>query len=102
MKQIAAVVLGVLLGIFVFTSVGCEKHHDPIVTLAEYNELTYGMTYDQVVAIVGSEPTNQGSVTAGTNAASVVVYEWVNHDDSKMVCTFENLILILKAQVNLK
>ena len=48
------------------------------------------MTYDQVVAIVGSSPSQTRSVTTGQYANTGTEYEWDNADGSKMTVIFVN------------
>jgi hypothetical protein len=48
---------------------------DAIVTKAEYDQIQIGMTYDQVVAIIGSPATKVESDTKGNTQ-----YDWTNPD----------------------
>ena len=62
---------------------GCEnsdgdEDHNPIVTLAEYNQILVGMTYDQVLQIIGDTPSN----VIDNSAHSLIGYYWSNYDKS--------------------
>lgn len=47
---------------------------DTTITMAEYNKITAGMTYEQVVAVVGCEGTAAAPVTS--NGVTATVYTW--------------------------
>ncbi|MEI6808770.1 MAG: hypothetical protein WCN95_08605 [bacterium] len=57
----------------------------PIVTRAEYDQIQNGMTYDQVVAIVGSAGSETLNAGGGTFA-----YTWLNPDTSGAEVIFMN------------
>jgi hypothetical protein len=68
-------------------------------TLAGFGRLQSGMTYDEVLAIVG-EPTEEMSRSAiGDNEA--VMYRWAN-GWGNMTAMFQNGLLVTKAQAGLK
>ena len=104
MKKLMRILFGILLGVAIQLSVGCDNSSNPkvTVTLAEYNELTYGMSYDMVVAIVGRHEDRTTSVTAGPYADSGTVYRWDNRDGSVMLLTFVSTTLVAKAETNLQ
>lgn len=58
------------------------------VTMAEYERVKVGMTYDQVVQIVGFQGENLSEVTYGNQSASS--YAWSNDDGSNMIISFTN------------
>lgn len=71
----------------------------PSATIAGFNRLQSGMSYDDVLAIVG-EPTEEMSrSTIGDNEA--VMYRWSN-GWGNMTALFQNGQLVTKAQVGLK
>lgn len=90
-----------LLGAVLSFTQGCENDDDTIITLSEYNEIEIGMSYDEVVAIVGDGPTRTASAT-GPYENTGTAYQWINDDGSSAVITFENDKVVLKAQVDLK
>ena len=70
-----------------------------IVTAEAFGGVEEGMTYAQVVEIVGAEGTAIGQSTlAGT---TTVLYQWANPDSSNMSATFQNGVLIGKTQSGL-
>ncbi len=70
-----------------------------IVTAEAFGRIEEGMTYAQVVEIVGAEGTETGQSTlAGT---TTVLYQWANPDSSNMSATFQNGVLIGKTQSRL-
>ena len=71
------------------------------VTLSNYTRLKKGMSYAEVVKILGKEGTNTGAKHSlpGTRA---VQYLWNGEDGGSMTALFENSRLISKAQSGLK
>ena len=70
-----------------------------IVTAEAFGGVEEGMTYAQVVEIVGAEGTAIGQSTlAGT---TTVLYQWANPDSSNMSAMFQNDALIGKTQAGL-
>ena len=103
MKSVMALLGSVFLGVLLFGSTGCEDGNsdDSIkITLAEYNEIQDGQTLDEVVAIVGVDPTRSASAT-GPYANTGTAYQWVNPDGSAAIITFDNGIVVAKTQYNL-
>jgi len=89
---------------FLFLS-SCENGSSgPIVTLSEYDEIQYGMSYDQVVAIVGDHETSSAQATGGPYGATAYAYVWENKDGSRMVVTFANtnVSVVAKAEQGLQ
>ena len=72
------------------------------VTLANYNRLKEGMSYNQVVAILGSEGKELSSSSLG--GYKMVMYQWnaVNGRGANMNAVFQNGKLFSKAQAGLK
>lgn len=78
---------------------GCGPKVDSV-SLAEYEQVQTGMSYQEVVKIVGREGmTGSGPVGGGPNA---VDFEWSNQDGSMMQCVFEHNKLVRKTQQALK
>lgn len=75
------------------------KTMDAKVTLAMYNQIKNGMTYDQVKGILG-----EGQLTSQTRIADIEssLYSWINSDGSNMNATFSGGKLNTKAQFSLK
>jgi len=73
---------------------------DKEVTLKEFNEIKTGMTYDEVVKIIGFKG-EEGSMTE-LGGIKTIMYTWNNPDFSNMNATFQNDKLVSKAQFGLK
>lgn len=69
------------------------------VTLAKYDQLTTGMTYEAATAILG--PGTEVS-RSGSGDSEAIMYSWKNPDGSNMVATFQGGKLVSKAQFGLK
>jgi predicted RNA-binding Zn-ribbon protein involved in translation (DUF1610 family) len=71
----------------------------PVVTIAEYERIQEGMTYDQVSAIIGEA----GEEISRSDIAGyrTVMYAWKNSNGSNMNAMLQNGRLITKAQFGL-
>ena len=83
---------------------GCAKPR--VVTLDEYNRISTGMPYTEVVQSVGNNGVESGSASAGAGTANQPgytskIYRWHNHDGSYMTCIFGNDKVLGKAQEGL-
>lgn len=72
----------------------------PIVTLAEYEQIREGMTYGEVIAVIGSP----GEELSRSDMAGyvTVMYSWSNANGSNMNAMFQNGRLVTKAQLGLR
>ncbi|WP_346916610.1 DUF3862 domain-containing protein [Clostridium sp.] len=72
---------------------------DAGITLDKYNQVTEGMTYDEVKAILG-----EGQLTSKIKIMDTesIIYSWINKDGSNANFTFSGDKLDMKAQFNLK
>ena len=72
---------------------------DAGITLDKYNQVTEGMTYDEVKAILG-----EGQLTSQIKIMDTesLIYSWINKDGSNANFTFSGDKLDMKAQFNLK
>ena len=70
------------------------------ITLAKYDSLTLGMSYEQVKAALG-EP-NAKNVTEIQGLPITTAYTWTNPDYSMVSLAFQNNQLALKSQYNIK
>ena len=103
MKRVAALLGCMFLGVLLVGTIGCEDGNsdDSIkITLAEYKEIQDGQTLDEVIAIVGVDPTRSASAT-GPYANTGTAYQWVNPDGSAAIITFDNGVVVAKTQYNL-
>jgi hypothetical protein len=71
----------------------------PVVTKAEFDLITEGQTYDQVVDVIGAP----GEILSSNDIAGfkTVMYSWANSNGSNMNAMFQNGKLIQKAQFGL-
>ncbi len=69
-------------------------------TLAEYNELTTGMSYQEVVAILGRGGVEQSR--ASIAGSTTVMYTWSGSGTANMNAMFQDNRLVTKAQFGLK
>jgi hypothetical protein len=72
------------------------------VTLAEFQSLQQGMSYQQVVAIVGSEGTLKSENSSSGSGLEYKSYDWENADGSTMSLSFNNGSLSNRYQFGLK
>lgn len=88
--------VGLFVCVSLMLSFGCVA---PVVTLAEYERISEGMTYAEVTAIIG-EP---GEELSRSHLAgyTTVMWSWSNADGSNMNAMFQNDGLITKAQLGL-
>ncbi len=71
------------------------------ITLAKFNKLQNGMTYEEVVNILGVK----GDLTTESGSGNYIIkmYSWVvDGTGSNMNCTFENGKLSAKGQIGLQ
>ena len=68
-------------------------------TRAKYEQIQFGMTYDEVVKILGPG-TESERYTA--NSAEVVKYKWAGDNHARITATFSNGKLSFKTRANLK
>ncbi|MBI1803975.1 MAG: hypothetical protein HY033_02835 [Ignavibacteriae bacterium] len=71
----------------------------PVVTKAKFDQITEGITYEQVTAIIGAS----GEMLSSSDLAGIktVMYSWRNANGSNMNAMFQNSKLIQKAQFGL-
>lgn len=76
-----------------------QSDDSPVVTLAEYEQLRGGMTYEEAVAVIGTpgEELSRSEVAGYTT----VMYTWSNAGGSNMNAMFQDGALITKAQLGL-
>jgi hypothetical protein len=89
------IIIFVVLALFI---AGCQA--GPVVTLAEYDSIQDGMSYQQVCNTVGAMGVEV--LQAGGSGYSTSSYLWVNSDDSRMSVAFLNGKMFFKAQKGLR
>jgi len=103
-KKKIVVVLAVLVIIGAIGSL-MEESESNKVTLAQYQQLRNGMTYAEVVAIVGPGVEEASAATPsilGMGGTSIVSYSWTNYDGSGMNLMFQDGRLNTKVQLMLE
>ena len=70
---------------------------DRIVTTVEYIRIERGMTYPEVVEIIGAEASHKGPDPAGKSD----LYSWSNSDGSQVSAFFSDGLLTLKFETGL-
>ena len=81
------------------------SERDIKISLSEFNRIQNGMTYDQVVAIVGEPGVVQSENVIGqgtTFETHTIMYAWQNSDFSGANAMFQNGALMQKSQFALK
>lgn len=103
--------LRILLNFFIVAAIltaGCGQIGSlKKVTKAKYNSVQSGMSYSQVVAIIGCEGEENANTTIDgipgiMPQMTTKMYSWINFDGSNMNAMFQNDMLINKAQFGLK
>lgn len=69
-------------------------------TMAKYNQIQNGMSYEEAVKIIGSEGTQSSSSNFGK--IKVASYKWEGEKYAKMFATFKDNKLTSKSQANVK
>jgi len=78
-----------------------------VVTFAKFNQIANGMTYQQVVDIIGAqgEELSRNKINGVPGVmpdVETVMYQWMNSNGSNMNAMFQNNALMQKAQFGLK
>ena len=71
-----------------------------LVTMSEYNQIYDGMTYGDVVRIIGSR--GEELSRSSTADYTITMYAWTNKNGSNMTAMFENGKLTTKSQIGLR
>lgn len=69
-------------------------------TRENYEKMEMGISYDEVVRLLGSPGTESARYTA--NTATVVTYKWEGDNHARISATFSNGKLTFKTRANLK
>jgi hypothetical protein len=72
-----------------------------VVTMAGYDRLRFGMTIQQVTAILGAPGVERSSSANGNILESVSLVSWSNPDGSNLLLTFQGGVLVSKSQYGL-
>lgn len=74
------------------------------ITLAKFNQIRQGMSYQQVVSILGKEGTvmSENSIEAGQFSVHTIMYTWEAGFMANMNAMFQNGKLVSKAQLGLR
>lgn len=99
---LAAILLLIAIGIFCgsMSHLGTTQNK---VTLEKFNKVTTGMTYEQVIEIIGFEGELNSEVDFDIGEQyRTEIYTWINPNGSNMNATFQGGVLVTKAQAGLK
>lgn len=77
-----------------------SEQEDQTVTKEEYDKIKTGMSYEEVVKIIGFEGEEMSQNEMG--GIKTVMYMWQNPDGSNMNAMFQDNKLVQKAQFGLK
>ena len=90
-------------------TIGCDNLDlvEDVVTKADYNQIRNGMSYREVVGIIGSQGEELSSnrmegVPGVMDSIETTMYMWQNSDGSNMNAMFQNDKLVQKAQAGLR
>lgn len=88
----AIVTAGLLLALVVIFALQYTPKARPSVTIAEYDAIRVGMTYDEVCDTVGMYGERVYEYRVEIEGASVTMsaYKWVNPDGTKVACAFDD------------
>ena len=83
-------------------SVSGVESESEYITMDEYNQIQSGMTYDQVVEIIGGQ--GQPSASSGGGGYQIDMYTWYGNGTagSNASITFTNGVVSAKAQIGLQ
>jgi len=93
---------GVLDSIATYRPDSVSSSKSAKITLAEYNQIDMGMTYDRVKSIVGSAGEELTRTQIAGYTTFIVVWEGVGGNGANANVTFQNGEAIAKAQIGLK
>ena len=104
---IVFIIIGIAAGMSGGGGTGLPSLGEQKVTAAEYQRIENGMSYQEVVAIIGSpgEEMSQNKidgVPGVMDAITTIMYQWTNSNGSSMNAIFQNDSLMQKAQFGLK
>ncbi|KNF10045.1 hypothetical protein CLPU_1c02100 [Gottschalkia purinilytica] len=86
--------------VYLITKSGSDiRHTGKEITINMYNKVREGMSYKEVISILGEGEKLASGKISGKDTAT---YHWVNKDGSNMHLMIENGKVSMKAQVNLK
>ena len=88
---------------FTTPSTSMESDDDlEYITLAEYNSIKNGMTYDEVVKLIGSEGTSISESSVGNVSITIISWYGNGFNGSNANVTFTNNKVTGKAQIGLE
>lgn len=84
------------------SSTSMESNDLEYITLDEYTSIKNGMTYEEVVKLIGSEGTSMSESSAGNILIKIISWYGNGFDGSNANVTFTNNKVTGKAQIGLK
>jgi len=98
---IIMIIIGIMALVSSLSDLGNADENECYITLAEFNEIQSGMTYDQVKEIVGCD----GTVNSDTEVmgSKMTIYSWYGENGiSNANVNIQNGKLINKTQIGLR
>ena len=102
MKRIVSVILVALcLSSICLLFAGCSSDEN-VMTLEKFNKIEVGMTYEEVVEIVGCEGELTSEASVGDHHSAIYTWKGKGSVGANAVITFSNGEVSAKAQAGLK
>lgn len=101
----AAVIIGGLAIIIFVIAAIIPSGNKPTISISEFNKISTGMTYDEVVEIIGSKGNVLSEVDLGLGArykTSIYMWDGEGSIGANANITFQNGKVVTKAQFGLK
>ena len=100
------IVYGGIAILAILARLGCIQGTDTAsggnVTMAKYNQVQKGMTYEQCVAVIGHPGTHRMVADDATPSKPMEQYDWFNSDDTGMTAEFQDGKLVVKDEKDLE
>ena len=98
----------IMIGMFGSSTDRIYEHsankNDELITMDEFNQIQTGMTYEEVINIIGSGGTLTSDVSIGDEKYHTQIYTWYGNTitGANANVTFQNGKVVGKSQVGLK
>lgn len=102
MKKLAMCIAVVCIGLVVLAGCAEKTIPDTYITMAEYQEIEMGMTYEEVCEIIGSEGELGSAVDFGAGSEYVTeMYTWYSVSGGAASITFQGGKVVMITQVGI-
>ena len=100
---VPVIIVTIVIIVVVFNLFGAQKEVDSsAITLSEFDQIQYGMSYDECVQIIGSDGTISSQMTMGNVHTKTVTWDGNNGAYSGATITFQDETVHSMFQNNLK